>query len=82
MRIYFLNVFLLILHFTDALTDKLVSKAYYLGEVENELRRIELTSHVFNDNHLEDVMDMIDDKRHSSIYRHKCTEYCKVKGML
>ena len=67
------------------LTPKLVAKAFWIGEVESELRRLELTSEFAfkTDADIDLCMEMIDKKRQTSIYHHPsgdCTPECKERG--
>ena len=67
------------------LTPKLVAKAFWTGEVENELRRLELTTEFAfkTDADIDLCMEMIDRKRQTSIYHHPssdCTPECKERG--
>ena len=64
------------------LTRKLVSHMYYLGEVEEELRDIGLEKLPFKDTDLDPVMDLIEEKRQTSLYKHECSPTCKVKGIV
>ena len=67
------------------LTPKLVAKAFWIGEVENELRRLELTTEFAfkTDADIDQCMERIDKMRQTSIYHHPsddCTTECKERG--
>ncbi len=65
-------------------TPKIVAEAFYKGELENELRRINCIEYVFrNDSDREVCMDMIENVRRQNIYPHpasECTTECKSRG--
>ena len=68
------------------LTPKIISKAFWVGEVENEIRKMEKSDYVFkSDADLENCMDMIEEERQMCIYPHPdndCTPECKERGLL
>ena len=53
---------------------------YYAGEVEEELRRLNLVTHKYNPTKLHPVMDMIEERRQMALYAHDCTTYCEKMG--
>ena len=67
------------------LTPKIVSKAFWVGEVENEIRKMGKSDYVFkSDADIENCMDMIEE-RQMCIYPHPendCTPECKERGLL
>ena len=64
------------------LDNKVVSDMYYIGEVEEEVRRLKWTSsRTFDDNNLGPLMDAIEEERHTYLYSHQCSQYCKDRGM-
>ena len=67
------------------MTPKVVAKAFWIGEVEMELRRLGREDFRFHaDKDLEMCMDMIEDIRRQSIYPHPesdCRTECKLRGV-
>ena len=67
------------------LSPKLVAKAFWVGEVEHELRRIGREDYRFHkDEDVEKCMEMIDGIRRQTIYPHpasECSEECRLRGM-
>ena len=61
---------------------KIVAKAFWVGECENELRRLNRSDFRFHqDNDMEKALDMIDKERLQSVYTHTdCNELCKSRG--
>ena len=70
---------------TAELSPKTVAKAFWRGEVENELRRIgKLDYTFFKDADFNNCMGMIDTERQNSLYPHlssDCTDDCKSRGI-
>lgn len=66
------------------LSAKIAAKAFWVGEVENELRRIgKLDYHFWYDDDLDKCMRMIEKERHTTVYAHpptSCTTECKQRG--
>ncbi len=62
----------------------IVGEAFYNGEVENELRRVnKIDYHFHKDSEREECMERIEEVRRQSIYHHKedtCTAECKKRG--
>ena len=67
------------------MTPKTVAKAFWVGEVEMELRRLRREDFRFHaDKDLETCMDMIEDLRRQPIYPHPesgCETECKLRGI-
>ena len=61
-----------------------MAKAFYVGELESELRRIGKIDYRFHlDGDLEKCMEMVESVRRESLYPHPtstCTEECKKRG--
>ena len=61
-----------------------VGEAFYNGELENELRRINRTDYrFFLNSDRENCMEMVEKNRRDNIYPHNsthCTEECKKRG--
>ena len=61
-----------------------MAEAFYSGEVENELRRVNCIDCTFrSDSDREMCMEMIEGVRRQNIYPHlpsDCTEECKLRG--
>ena len=66
------------------LSSRIVAKAFYVGELESELRRIGKIDYRFHlDSDLEKCMEMVESVRRESLYPHPphmCTEECKKRG--
>ena len=66
------------------LSPKIVAEAFYTGEVENELRRVNCIDYTFrSDSDREMCMEMIERVRRQNIYPHlpsDCTEECRLRG--
>ena len=54
---------------------------YFKGEVEEEIRRLNMTDDPFDPDHLNDTLDMIDSERRKGIYHHDHTEFCLQRGI-
>ena len=67
------------------MSSKAAAKAFWVGEVEMELRRLmKEDSRFHTDKDLERYMNMIEDIRRKSIYPHPesdCGEECKLTGI-
>ena len=67
------------------MSPKVAAKAFWVGEVEMELRRLTKEDFRFHaDKDLEICMNMIEDIRRKSIYPHPesdCEEECKLRGI-
>lgn len=67
------------------LSPYMVSEAFYNGELENELRRIERVEYTFKrDSDRETCMQMVEEVRRKTVYPHNvddCTEECKKRGI-
>ena len=63
----------------------MVARAFWIGEVENELRRVGKLDYSFKrDEDLEECMKMIEEERRCTVYPHKpsdCTIECKERGI-
>ncbi len=58
-----------------------VAEAFYWGEVENELRAINMDYFFRKDSDRESCMEAIEEKRREKIYPHlTCEEECKKRG--
>ena len=70
-------------HFIE-LSAKVVAKAFWMGEVEGELRRIGKLEFCFKrDEDLDKCMQVIEEERRYSVYPHSpedCTSGCKERG--
>ncbi|XP_064393011.1 uncharacterized protein LOC135340449 isoform X3 [Halichondria panicea] len=68
----------------EELSPYIVGEAFYNGEVENELRRVNKIDYRFHkDSEREECMERIEEVRRQSIYHHKedtCTAECKKRG--
>lgn len=66
------------------LSPHLVGEAFYNGELEAELRRINMIDYRFKkDNDREGCMETIEEFRRQTLYSHtdvSCTEECKSRG--
>lgn len=66
------------------LSAHIVSEAFYSGELETELRRIERIDYRFRyDSDRETCMEMIEKRRRKTLYEHPptdCVEECKQRG--
>ena len=67
------------------MSPRIVGKAFYNGEVENELRRIGRIDYKFKkDSSREECMTIIEELRRQKIYPHDadmCTSECKKRGV-
>ena len=74
-----------ILHIIE-LSAKVVARAFWIGEVENELRRIGKLDFCFkHDEDLDECMQMIEEERRCTVYPHPasdCTTGCKERGKI
>lgn len=63
---------------------KLAAKAFWVGECENELRRLKRLDFRFHeDDDINNAFAMIDEERKRTIYEHTvCSELCKSRGNL
>ena len=68
------------------LSPRIVSEAFYNGELENELRRINMVDYRFKkDSDREECMGIIEEIRRGKLYPHvvdMCTDECKRRGNL
>lgn len=66
------------------LSPRIVGEAFYNGEMESELRRIDKVDYRFKkDSDREECMQMIEQARRESVYPHNtemCTAECKKRG--
>ena len=71
--------------FMAEMSFKVAAKAFWVSEVEMELRRLKQEDFRFHsDKDLEKCMNMIEDVRRRTIYPHHesdCEEECKLRGM-
>lgn len=67
------------------LNPHIVGEAFYNGELEAELRRIEKLDYKFKvDSDREQCMEVVEEHRRETIYPHcltNCTSECKSRGM-
>ena len=61
---------------------KMAAKAFWIGECENELRRLKKQDFRFHeDDDIEKAFTMIEQQRIQSVYEHTmCSELCKSRG--
>ena len=68
------------------LSPRIVSEAFYNGELENELRRINMVDYRFKkDSDREECMGIIEEIRRGKLYHHvvdMCADECKQRGNL
>ena len=68
------------------LSPRIVSEAFYNGELENELRRINMVDYRFKkDSDREECMGIIEEIRRGKLYHYvvdMCTDECKQKSNL
>ena len=66
------------------LSPKIVAAAFWKGEVEAELRRIDKLDYCFQlDSDIDACMEMIESVRRETLYPHPssvCTSHCKDRG--
>ena len=66
------------------LSAKVVARAFWIGELENELRHIGKLDYCFKrDEDLDECMQMIEEERRCTVYPHRaadCTTECKERG--
>lgn len=79
----YMYIFIILLCIIE-LSPRIVGEAFYNGEMESELRRIDKIEYKFHkDSDREKCMDMIENARRQSIYPHNedaCTDECKKRG--
>ena len=67
------------------LSPKMEAKAFWVGDVEHELRRLGREEFRFhNDEDLEKCLEMIEGIRHQSVYPHpasECSRECRLRGL-
>ena len=67
------------------MSPRIVSEAFYNGEVESELRRIQMVDYRFKmDSDREMCMGVIEEIRRKTLYPHSeetCTDECKRRGI-
>ena len=64
------------------ITPKIAAKAFWVGETELELRRLNKVDFMFvKDDDIEKAMEEIEEKRRLSLYEHlDCSEACQERG--
>ncbi len=67
------------------MTAENAAQAFYIGELEQELRRLNRTDYVFkSDGDREKCFEMIESVRRENVYPHpesECSPGCKARGM-
>lgn len=82
----YINVVCIFPDYCIELSPHTIGEAFYNGEMENELRRIDKIDYrLYKDSDRDKCMEMIEDIRRQSIYPHNddaCTAECKKRGTL